>query len=149
MSSASSHHPPGAAPAHSHTKDTASVTDPVCGMKVNPANARYSAEHAGHRYFFCSQACQQKFQAEPGRYLAAADGPSASMPAATEASAETSADTGAGPTIYLPDASADQAGSAGQLPHLRTVLEPATAVADEGPSPELAEISRRFWISLD
>jgi YHS domain-containing protein len=39
----------------------ASVTDPVCGMPVNPATATLTAEYQGHTYHFCSAGCQQDF----------------------------------------------------------------------------------------
>ena len=44
-------------------------TDPVCGMQVDPANAKHQAEHAGETWYFCSSGCRQKFVAEPCRYL--------------------------------------------------------------------------------
>jgi Cu+-exporting ATPase len=40
-------------------------------MDVNPEKARFKTEHAGQTYYFCSQGCQQKFVAEPGKYTAA------------------------------------------------------------------------------
>ena len=46
------------------------VLDPVCGMYVDPQNARGSAEHDGRKYFFCSQSCIERFQADPENYLA-------------------------------------------------------------------------------
>jgi len=46
-------------------------TDPVCGMTVIVANARYRATHAGHEYFFCNPRCREKFLADPVRFLAA------------------------------------------------------------------------------
>src|SRR5579864_6933003 len=46
--------------------------DPVCHMKVDPAKARAKAEHQGKTYYFCCPHCAQKFEAEPGRYLAPA-----------------------------------------------------------------------------
>ena len=45
-------------------------TDPVCGMQVDPANAKHQAEHAGETWYFCSSGCRQKFVADPDRYLA-------------------------------------------------------------------------------
>src|ERR1044072_1305806 len=45
-------------------------TDPVCGMSLKPESAAGSHEHAGKTYYFCSQSCLKKFQAEPARYLA-------------------------------------------------------------------------------
>ena len=46
------------------------AVDPVCGMSVDPATARYKAEHAWTTYHFCSGQCRDKFTAEPKRYLA-------------------------------------------------------------------------------
>jgi Cu+-exporting ATPase len=43
--------------------------DPVCGMDVNPANARFKALHNEKRYFFCSAGCLAKFQANPEKIL--------------------------------------------------------------------------------
>jgi len=45
--------------------------DPVCGMNVNPENARARAEHDGKAYYFCCSGCAQKFQQNPARYLSA------------------------------------------------------------------------------
>jgi Cu+-exporting ATPase len=57
------------------------ATDPVCGMKVDPANARGgSFDHAGTRYFFCGPRCRERFGADPAHWLA--KGPSASAMAA-------------------------------------------------------------------
>src|SRR5712692_1587736 len=44
-------------------------TDPVCGMTVDPATAKASAEHAGTTYYFCCAGCAQKFRATPDQYL--------------------------------------------------------------------------------
>ncbi len=43
--------------------------DPVCGMDVDPANARYQTQHNGKDYFFCSAGCLAKFQANPEKIL--------------------------------------------------------------------------------
>ena len=47
-----------------------SVTDPVCGMTVDPATSPHRAEHDGHAFHFCSAGCRSKFIADPRRYLA-------------------------------------------------------------------------------
>src|SRR5256885_2691280 len=44
--------------------------DPVCGMTVEPATAAGSAEHAGQKYFFCSQHCLHAFERNPEKFLA-------------------------------------------------------------------------------
>ncbi len=51
--------------------ETAMARDPVCGMKVDPAKARFKTSHAGQEYFFCCAACLTKFQANPEGVLAA------------------------------------------------------------------------------
>jgi Cu+-exporting ATPase len=43
--------------------------DPVCGMTVDPARAKATYEHAGKTYYFCCRGCQEKFSAEPAKYL--------------------------------------------------------------------------------
>src|SRR2546425_11244605 len=52
------------------------VLDPVCGMYVDPAEARGSAEYQGTTYYFCSPRCEQRFKAEPEKYLAPKPGTS-------------------------------------------------------------------------
>lgn len=47
----------------------AQAIDPICGMTVEIATARHSAEHAGRMYYFCCGGCRQRFLAEPERYL--------------------------------------------------------------------------------
>jgi len=44
------------------------LKDPVCGMEVDPAKARWKTEHAGNPYVFCCQGCLTKFQADPVKY---------------------------------------------------------------------------------
>jgi adenylate cyclase len=43
----------------------AMVTDPVCGMRIDPDDAVATAEHDGERYWFCSEACYSAFAADP------------------------------------------------------------------------------------
>ncbi len=45
--------------------------DPVCGMQVNPATAKFKTVHAGKEYFFCCAGCLGKFQANPEKILSA------------------------------------------------------------------------------
>jgi Cu+-exporting ATPase len=45
------------------------VTDPVCGMSVEPEAAAGSYEYEGKTYYFCSQSCLQRFHAEPTKFL--------------------------------------------------------------------------------
>jgi len=50
------------------------ATDPVCGMTVEIATARYMTQHAGQVYYFCSAGCKRSFEKEPEKYLVTSDG---------------------------------------------------------------------------
>ena len=54
----------------SNVGNASTVTDPVCGMKVDPKSAAGSQEHVGRTYYFCSPHCLTKFREEPGRFAA-------------------------------------------------------------------------------
>ncbi len=45
------------------------ATDPVCGMTVEIATARFSTEHNGTTYYFCAPGCQHAFEEDPASYL--------------------------------------------------------------------------------
>jgi xanthine dehydrogenase accessory factor len=46
--------------------------DPVCGMTVDVADARYGTVHDGITYYFCSAGCLGSFEKDPARYLTVA-----------------------------------------------------------------------------
>jgi Cu+-exporting ATPase len=164
-------------PAHPSDDKGAGATqdefrDPVCGMVVNPAAASASATHGGRTYYFCSTHCLDRFRAEPARYTA----PSAPSPApAPTASGQTytcpmhpevrqqgpgtcpkcgmalePVDPAAGTKIEYtcpmhPEVVSDHPGT---CPKCGMALEPRTVTAEEAPDPELADMSRRFWVGL-
>jgi len=108
------------------------LTDPVCGMKVDPAKSDRQAAHDGRIFHFCSDHCQHKFQADPEHYLA----PASSPPVVASA-------------IYTcpmhPQIRQDGPGS---CPICGMALEPLEVTAEAGPNPELLDMTRRFWIGL-
>src|SRR5919112_1117403 len=112
------------------------VKDPVCGMSVDPHNAKHRAEHNGHPFYFCSAGCRTKFLADPGRYL---------DPAAAAAKAEPVPEG----TIYTCPMHPEirQVGP-GSCPICGMALEPDVVTADTGPNHELVDMTRRFWIGL-
>lgn len=64
--------------AHTHRPDAATmdqVTDPVCGMKVDPSVAEHAVDHRGEQFYFCSAGCKGKFLADPGQYTGHGFGP--------------------------------------------------------------------------
>jgi Cu+-exporting ATPase len=127
--------------AHAHEALPASAAhaahlakDPVCGMDVDPHTAKHRAEHAGHTYYFCCNGCRTKFLADPERYLG-------KVARATEPVPEG--------TIYTCPMHPEvrQVGP-GSCPICGMALEPVLATADQGPNPELIDMTRRFWIGL-
>ena len=44
------------------------VTDPVCGMEVDP-KAAITIEYAGVTYHFCEAACADTFRDDPDRWI--------------------------------------------------------------------------------
>src|SRR5262245_4897109 len=68
---------------HHHVAATAEVTDPVCGMTIDLSDAVGHIDHAGERYYFCSEACMKKFIANPKAYASGANVGSAAPPPVT------------------------------------------------------------------
>ena len=122
---------------HSHAPSTAPdavAVDPVCGMKVKTAEAQHTAVHEGNTYFFCSPRCLAKFTAEPNRYLKPAEARQPELPAGTIYTCPMH------PQIRQP--------GPGSCPICGMALEPEVVTAESGPNPELADMTRRFWIGL-
>jgi Cu+-exporting ATPase len=118
---------------------TAGALDPVCGMTVDPQHAAGSSVYEGKTYYFCSQGCVAKFEANPERYL---------HPAATpEPMHEEATSTGVEYTCPM-HPEVRQIGP-GSCPKCGMALEPATftlANVDEV-NPEYIDMRRRFWFS--
>jgi P-type Cu+ transporter len=132
-------HDPAASHDHAHDHGghpaTDAVKDPVCGMTVDPRTAKHRAEHGRHTHYFCSAGCKAKFEAEPARYLR----PATSRPAAAPPDG----------TIYTcPMHPAVRQVGPGHCPICGMALEPLVATGAEGANPELADMTRRFWIGL-
>ncbi len=128
---------------HSHTAGAAAdeALDPVCGMKVDPAKSPYSFDYRDTRYHFCCNGCRTKFEADPERYLNKAARPAAHTSASPAAP---------GGTIYTCPMHPEvrQVGP-GSCPICGMALEPEFGVApEEDGGGELADMTRRFWISL-
>jgi Cu+-exporting ATPase len=118
---------------HQHADAASSARDPVCGMSVNPKTSRHRLEYNGTIYHFCSDGCRTKFEADPAKYLdKTADAVKAAVPAGT---------------IYTCPMHPEirQVGP-GTCPICGMALEPEVASLDDAPNPELADMTRRFWI---
>ena len=110
------------------------VTDPVCGMAMNPETSKHRFDHAGTTYHFCCAGCRTKFAADPDGYLA----PKTQPPAPAK--------PGALYTCPM-DPQIRQVGP-GSCPICGMALEPLEVTAEAPPNHELAGMTRRFWIGL-
>jgi YHS domain-containing protein len=43
--------------------------DPVCGMEVDEATAKFKTEYKGTTYYFCCAMCKERFEENPEKYL--------------------------------------------------------------------------------
>jgi Cu+-exporting ATPase len=118
---------------HSHGADR-TATDPVCGMTVKIATAKHTTEHDGTTYYFCSPKCLRKFTEEPRRYLKPAEAPQPPVAPGTNFTCPMH------PEIR-------QVGP-GSCPICGMALEPAEVSLDDGPSEEMADMTRRLWVGL-
>jgi Cu+-exporting ATPase len=111
-----------------------SAKDPVCGMSVDPHTAEHRSEHAGKTWYFCSSGCQSKFEGDPDKYLG--DKSEKAEPAAP------------GTMYTCPMHPEIRQQGPGDCPICGMGLEPEEVSLDDGPSEELTDMTRRFWIGL-
>jgi Cu+-exporting ATPase len=124
----------GKSAAAAHDDGTGKAIDPVCGMTVDPYNAKHRHEHHGRTYYFCSAGCRTKFIADPAKYLSPQARKAEPVPAGT---------------IYTcPMHPQIRQVGPGACPICGMALEPELVSADTGPNPELADMMRRFWVGL-
>ncbi len=120
--------------AHAEQATTATEIDPVCGMKVDPATTAHVATHEGVHRYFCSAGCLAKFYAEPARY--GSDAALQSEPAPEGA-------------IWTCPMHPDiQKPGPGSSPICGMAMEPSMPTLSDGPSPEYADMKRRFVIGV-
>jgi Cu+-exporting ATPase len=113
---------------HAH----ATARDPVCGMSVDPQRTPHRHAIDGDTYYFCSAGCRAKFAVDPDKYL---------KPAPAAAAPE-------GALYTCPMHPEVRQVGPGSCPICGMALEPVLPTADAGPDPELADMTRRFWIGL-
>src|SRR3546814_2077340 len=103
-------------------------------MTVDPAKTPHHADHESKTWHFCSAGCRSKFMADPEQYL-------------TDRG-DQSVETGPGTVWTCPMHPEIRQDHPGACPICGMALEPAMVTADSGPSPELKDMSRRFWVAL-
>ena len=150
-----------------NTDETATLTsgtDPVCGMTIDPSLAAGQAEYGGRTYYFCSEHCLHRFNADPAAYAMPAAEVAHDHAGHEHAGHEHGAHDHAGHKESRGKAPAkvgDQSNveytcpmhpeirqlGPGACPKCGMALEPAVVTADSGPNPELVDMTRRFWVS--
>ena len=134
------------------------ATDPVCGMRVDPARAKATREHLGKTYYFCSDECAKKFTDAPEKYLVAR---LANAPVANTAPTQPKHSVAPSATQSIKSAASSQKieyvcpmhpdiirNVPGACPICGMALEPRAAQAHEEANPELTTMTRRFWVSV-
>ena len=118
-------------------RPSATATDPVCGMDVDPTRSPHAFDHEGRTYHFCCRHCLEKFRADPARYLGG------------RGDAESKESVSPIGSVYTcpmhPEVVSDHPAS---CPKCGMALEPRTVSLEEGSNPELEDMTRRFWICL-
>ena len=152
------------------THEEADLRDPVCGMAVTP-ESKHSTVHEGDTHYFCSERCLAKFCEKPMLYIG---GDRKSDTGSITQSGETflcpmhlevrQQGPGSCPKCGMalepeipslatktqftcpmhPEIVRDEPGA---CPKCGMALEPMTASIDDQESPELADMTRRFWVS--
>lgn len=156
---------------HSDEPSDASVIDPVCGMKVDPLRAKGHSHYHGQDYYFCSEHCLKRFNADPQQFTSPKGPAQQPSPAAADAFYVCPMDPevrqrgpGSCPKcgmalepeqIALPTTKIEYVcpmhpeivrDAPGSCPICGMALEPRDVVVDEAPDPELVSMTRRFWI---
>ena len=145
--------------AHGHAAPPGGTTvlDPVCGMRVDPATARFHVVHDGVDVYFCSARCQQKFEATPAQYLARDAAAPASCHAHGHAHGHGHGHAPAGAPSQPPVPGAQYTcpmhpeivrDAPGACPICGMALEPMLPSLEEEESPELTDFRSRFWWTL-
>ena len=152
------------------------VKDPVCGMEIDPREAAGFSRIGDTTYYFCSKECKRKFNADPAAYGVDAPAQTPAPKRADSTSEATmwicpmdpevrSSKPGACPKCGMalepesfapatktewtcpmhPEVVRDEPGS---CPICGMALEPRTVTAEEAENPELADMTRRFWVGV-
>ncbi|WP_106208677.1 heavy metal translocating P-type ATPase [Kineococcus rhizosphaerae] len=124
-----------------------SAVDPVCGMSVDPATTT-SAEHDGTTYSFCSPGCRAAFSEDPDRYVATHHDHAGHDHAGTSTKVAVQAGPGEAVEHTCPMHPEVRQDGPGSCPICGMGLEPVVITAQTGPSHELIDMRRRFWIGL-
>ena len=143
--------------------------DPVCGSVVERIRPGATARHAGRRFWFCGEECRARFEDEPDKFLQG-EAPSPvvrsgapavyTCPCHPEVRSDGPSDCpecgmALEPEMYAPARteyvcpmhSRVVRDSPGNCPECAMALEPRTALPDDEPGPEFADMVRRLGVA--
>ncbi len=124
------------------------TVDPVCGMTVDPAKARWSALLDGARFYFCNPKCLQKFEASPRTYVAEGAPTPVSAGIVGDKPQGVAKPRSSSPTDYVcPMHPAIVQSTPGDCPVCGMALEPRVIALDAEESSELVDLRRRLRAS--
>jgi Cu+-exporting ATPase len=155
---------------HSRSGGSSEVIDSVCGMTVDPHDAAGQLDYTGQTYYFCSSNCKERFRAAPETFVGGATRPAADATPGTTYVCPMHPEVrqsgpGACPKCGMalePDLSTVPQmrveytcpmhpeivrDAPGACPICGMALEPRAVGLEEGPNPELIDMSRRFRIA--
>ena len=122
--------------------NTTETRDPVCGMFVDPATSQHRFDHDGETYWFCCNGCLTKFKSDPAKYLS-------DTCHHGESGKQTFEDLPSGTQFTCPMHPEVVQVGPGDCPYCGMSLEPMDMpLIDEGPNPELLDLTRRLWVGL-
>jgi P-type Cu+ transporter len=154
-----------------HEHQTANrVLDPVCGMSIAPEKARGTVEYNGTTYYFCNPSCAAKFREHPQNFAGAVEPARRTAPANVEYTCPMDPEIrqiGPGscrkcgmplePATFVPPKARKEytcpmhpeivRSEPGSCPICGMALEPREVTGEEV-NPELADMTRRFWVSV-
>ena len=113
-------------------------------MSVDPERAVATREQGGTSSYFCSKGCADRFDVDPARYLRE------QRPENSEEStgaAKSTAPAAIAVEYTCPMHPQVARSAPGNCPICGMTLEPRTAAAEVTENPELASMTRRFWVS--
>src|SRR5262249_19602938 len=120
---------------HHHADPAKTARDPVCGMSVNPETSKHRFAHNGTTYHFCCNRCRTKCEPDPHKY-----------PEKPKEPPRAGARVPVGTIYPCPMHRETRRVGPGSCPICGMALEPDVVSLDDAPTPELADMPRRFWI---
>lgn len=108
--------------------------DPVCGMSVEGSSS-WNTQFEDKEYYFCSERCLKKFEANPARYI-------------LEENASSSTPVVEGVVYTCPMHPQIKQDHPGSCPICGMALEAEIPVANSGEDPELVDFKKRFYRTL-